>query len=83
MNADFACVRVLTYNLERRAPCGGRHPPVLFREFSHSYLLSLEGQEQIIGRGSALTVDSRDTLGASGDNDAVIAVCVAVGCCTV
>ena len=43
----------------------------------YSFLFSLEGRASFAGRDSALSVDSRVTWGASGDNDVATAICAA------
>ena len=49
----------------------------LFKDYSHSFLIGLEGQAQFAGRESTLTMDSRFV---SGDNGDAITICIAVCC---
>ena len=69
MGADFVCAGVLTYYLKQCSPCGGGHPRVPVHGRSHSLLCGLEGQALFSVRESALTANTKITMGVSGDSE--------------
>ena len=79
----------ILYSLEsRRTVLNDVHPVAgdillyLSKGCSHSFLFGLERRAPFAGRESALAVDTRVTCGASDDNDATTAVCIAMCCFT-